>query len=395
MFLIDTTLPPALPFLVLLFSVLSLLYVALLAWLYAHWRKIPQFNPSASEPSVLPSLSVVIPVRNEAANIEHLLRDLSQQITQKGQPFSFEVIVVDDDSDDDTVQRVTSFPHQRLISLRLETLRLPDNFVGSHKKMALRQAIEQAAGDVIVTTDGDCRVHPHWLHTIRCYFAHYQPVLLSGPVTFVQERNLFEALQTVEFASLIGTGAACLHAGYPNMANGANLAFTRRAFYAVDGYAGTLHVPSGDDEFLLHKMARHYPGRLAFVRHSAAVVHTTPPPTLRAFDQQRKRWAGKWKLHRDYRVAILALFIFSYHLCWMVTFAAVCLGFYPWMVWVAQVLPKSILEYLLLRSVLTALQKPLPPVLFALWQLIYAPYAVFFGMRANFGRYTWKNRTYQ
>ena len=47
------------------------------------------------------SLSVIIPVRNEAANIEALLNDISNQTYPKN---AFEVIVVDDSSEDETVE---------------------------------------------------------------------------------------------------------------------------------------------------------------------------------------------------------------------------------------------------------------------------------------------------
>lgn len=380
---------------ILFFSVLSVLYCSLLLVLYWHWKRIATFLPTTSPHRPLPSLTVVIPARNEAETIGLLLQDLSEQVDVQGNPLSFEVIVVDDASTDETVRRVNEFRSNTFFALRLETLRLTPDFVGSHKKMALRQAIDRARGEIIVTTDGDCRVGPRWLSTVQLFFAQHRPTLVAGPVTFYREASLFEHLQTVEFASLVGTGAACLRAGRPNMANGANLAFLRSAFYEVDGYTGTLHIPSGDDEFLLQKMARRYPGRLAFLKHTDAIVRTTAQKTVGQFYQQRKRWASKWKLHRNYYVAGLAVFIFTYHLSGMLVVVLAALGHYPESVLAIQLAPKVLLEYLFLRSVLAAMRKPLRTTHFLLLQLIYAPYAVFFGMRANFGGgYTWKHRTY-
>ena len=380
---------------VLFFWVLSGLYYSLLVWLYFHWIEIPTFEWTTNVADTqLPSLTVVIPVRNESATIESLLQDLAAQADVAGHLPSYEVIVVDDASTDDTARLVTDFLPVAPYPIRLLSLELPPDFKGSHKKSALRQAIDAARGEIIVTTDGDCHVGPHWLSIISHFFAQHQPVLLSGPVTFYQEAAWFEQLQTVEFASLIGTGAACLQGRQPNMANGANLAFARDAFYEVGGYEGSLHIPSGDDEFLLQKMARRYPNRLAFLRQSDATVSTYAQNSLKSFYQQRKRWAGKWKLHRNYYVATLAIFIFTYHLGVMIVSSLAVLEYYPWRVLLIQLLPKVLLEYFFLKSVLATMKKPLRLVYFLLMQLIYAPYAVFFGMRANFGGYTWKNRPY-
>ena len=381
---------------VLFFSVLSVLYCTLLLWLYICWTNIPTHDLTNDESAnnSLPTLSVVIPVRNEADTISLLLQDLSRQTDRSGGKVRFEVIVIDDASTDGTAEQIRVFQQSSPYRLELLSLKVPAGFVGAHKKLALQQAIACAGGKVIVTTDGDCRVGPRWLATIQYFFAQHQAVLLSGPVTFCQEKSLFEHLQTVEFASLIGVGAACLQARKPNMCNGANLSFLREAFYQVKGYDGSLHVPSGDDEFLLQKLAHRYPHRLAFLKQPEATVSTKAQPSIRGFYQQRKRWASKWKLHRDYRVAALAVFIFAYHLSGMIVTLLAVLGRYPWWIWSVQLLPKVLLEYIFLKSVLTLMRKPLSTGCFWLMQLIYAPYAVFFGMRANFGGYTWKNRTY-
>ena len=377
----------------LLFSVLSVLYSSLLLWLYVHWTKIPTTTGAvvASEP--LPSLTVVIPVRNEASTLPDLLRDLAEQTNAEGGPLTFEVLVVDDASTDDTLTRANNFKAANL-QLRVFSLEIPCGFTGSHKKLALQQAIESTQSEVVVTTDGDCRVGPRWLSTIQQHFARHQLLLVSGPVTFTREQTLFERLQTIEFASLIGTGAACLRAGYPTMGNGANLAFSRAAFLEVDGYAGNLHVPSGDDEFLLQKIAERFPRRMSFLKQTEATVCSYAKPSVGEFYQQRKRWASKWRLHRRHSVAALAVFIFTYHLCVLLVVVLTLTGQYSGWVLGLQLLPRVVLEYLFLRSVLDLMEKKLSMNLFLLMQLIYSPYAVFFGLRANFGGYTWKQRTY-
>ena len=104
------------------------------------------------------SLSVIIPARNEANNIENLLLDL-----QKQQYSDFEVIVVDDHSEDNTLEVVERFiqsnPWCRLLSN-----------LHSGKKAALTLGIESAKGSIIVTTDADCRISSGWLSALKRYF---------------------------------------------------------------------------------------------------------------------------------------------------------------------------------------------------------------------------------
>ena len=374
----------------LFFLLLNAFYCAALVWLYHHWQRIPLKSNTIPVTAESPlRLTVVIPVRNEAANIIALLEDLS---TQQGVTEAFNIIVVDDHSTDETRTLVKQFQRRIPCPVKLLSLKIPPGFIGSHKKLAITQAVATTQHEIIVTTDGDCRVGPHWLATIRHCFEKRSAVLVSGGVTF-QEGNFFQQLQTIEFASLIGVGAACLQAGHPNMANGANLAFSHEAFEQVGGYGGNLHIPSGDDEFLLQKMASAHPHRLFFLKHRAAVVTTPAQRTLHGFYQQRKRWASKWKLHRDKKVAALAVFIFLYHASVLVSILLVSLGRCSWLL-LLLLLPKVVLEFIFLRSVLLFLGKKLSLFFFLLLQLIYPFYAIFFGIGANLGRYTWKNRTY-
>ncbi len=112
---------------------------------------------------------------------------MAGQTDLSGNSFPFEVIVVDDASTDSTVEQVRVFQRSAPYCLKLLALKVSAEFLGSHKKLALQQAIDQAGGEVIVTTDGDCRVGPQWLATVLHFFAQHQPVLLAGPVTFYRE----------------------------------------------------------------------------------------------------------------------------------------------------------------------------------------------------------------
>ena len=44
------------------------------------------------------------------------------------------------------------------------------------------------------------------------------------------------------------------------------MAYKKAAFLEVEGYRGNEEIPSGDDEFLLQKIAKRYPGRVGFLK---------------------------------------------------------------------------------------------------------------------------------
>ncbi|MCY7359933.1 MAG: glycosyltransferase, partial [Rudanella sp.] len=239
--------------------IISILYATMTLALWWGWGRVPTIR-SVVQPIV--SISVIIPVRNEAENLPFLLQDLARQTYSH-----FEVIVADDSSTDDTVAVVRQLADGLPYTLTL--LPLTDERTGAPKKRAIAQSIKIAQGDLILTTDGDCRAGPDWVLSFATFYTEHKPKMITGPVTFTSAmsawQTLFSQLQTVEFASLIGSGAATLALGMPTMCNGANLCYEKRVFDEVKGFAGIDHVASGDDELLMHKIAKQYPSGVKFL----------------------------------------------------------------------------------------------------------------------------------
>lgn len=368
----------------LLYYLLAVGYAAALLLLYFYWQGI---RPAArSQPKEALSVSVVVVIRNEENNIEALLRDLECQSYGKQH---FEVIIVNDHSTDSSCWLVEKAMERASIHLRL--LHLTGD---QGKKAGIELGIRKAAGEVIAVTDGDCRVPEHWLSTIARAFATQDAVFTAGPVTYQGERSFFEKLQTVEFASLVGTGAAMLYAGKPGMCNAANMAFSKKAYLAVGGYTGNRHIPSGDDEFLLQALNDYRPGKAFFLKGKDALVQTAAQAGWSDFYQQRKRWAGKWRLHRRPSVAVTAIGLFLFYACWLVLSVAVCLQ-QPFVYFFTGALIKLGVEFLFLQTVLQSFGKKLPGLPFILLQLLYPVYVLFFGIAVNFGSFSWKGRTYK
>ena len=377
------------------FSALTFIYCCWILWLCYHWQKILLRTPLKNNITKDLFFSIIIPVRNEARNIQNLLNDIACQCFPACQ---FEVIVIDDASTDQTATIITAVEYS--YSLRLFPLEVPENFSGSHKKLAITQAVYKTQykpnmQHIIITTDGDCRVGSGWLQAYADIFTTRKLKFVSGPVTFYDEKALFEQLQTIEFGSLMGTGAASMQAGSPNMCNGANLAFAKAAFEAVDGYAGNMHQPSGDDEFLMRKIFHHYPKEVTFLKDQRAIVHTYAQKSLSTFYQQRRRWAGKWQAHNDIKSMMLAVLIFVFYLSLVAFFLLAVAGGYPWKIFLLQIGIKFLFELLFLGLVLRFLKKPVQLGVILLLQIIYPAYVLFFGLAAHMGSYSWKGRRYK
>lgn len=100
-------------------------------------------------PTDLPRVSVLIPARNEEANLATLLPTLFRQ-----RGVTFEVVVVDDASEDGTWDVLQNAGDDRLIAVRGDGP--PQGWVG--KPHALFQASKHATGDVFVFLDADAQL---------------------------------------------------------------------------------------------------------------------------------------------------------------------------------------------------------------------------------------------
>jgi poly-beta-1,6-N-acetyl-D-glucosamine synthase len=362
----------------LIFSLLFFVYIILVVLLTIGWTKSTRANPLAALRADL-MVSVIIPVRNEDANIGNLLEDLRKQSHSR-----FEVIIVNDHSDDLTSEIVLKFAKHDTRFMLLPTQ-------GEGKKRALTTGINASQGEIIVTTDGDCRVGPDWLKTILSYFTVPNIKLVFGGVR-LQGLSFFSIIQSHEFLSLIGTAAATLWYGFPSMCNGANLAFRKATFIEVGGYTNNLHIASGDDEFLMRKIFAVYPDGIQFVKDGRAVVRSSASGSLMAFVHQRVRWAGKWKHNVSSSNAILAFFIFCFQLSLLLLPIGIAVGWIDVGFGVSLLFLKVIVEGIFLKKIAAFMNVPWKWPAFIFLQIVYPIYAVWIGLISSFSSFEWKGR---
>ncbi len=301
----------------LLSLLLTMAYAGIMPRYFRGWRALPEWRiPTGWEATK--KISILIPARNEAGHIG----DCLQSILDGSYPqHLLEIIVIDDFSGDETASIAAQMAQQhantRIRLLRLSEILPPDAVARANKKTAIEQAIALATSELIVTTDADCIAGKDWLRLLVSRFdAPDEPVLVTGPVLFHREQNVLQYFQSLDFLGLMGITGAGIHKGFQRMGNGAHLAYYRSVFQAVDGYEGNRQTASGDDMFLIQKVAARFPGRIAFLKNPDAAVQTEAKPDWHSFVEQRLRWGTKnaglpeWPV----RLILLAVFLF----CWSI-----------------------------------------------------------------------------
>jgi cellulose synthase/poly-beta-1,6-N-acetylglucosamine synthase-like glycosyltransferase len=401
------------------------LYISLIIYYRFAFIAVPTFNLQPSTFNFQPStsLSIIIPARNEEANIENCL----QSILQNNYPTTlFEIIVVDDHSEDNTANIAKKYEQQnvKLISLK----DFVADTINSYKKKAIEVAIARASGTLIITTDADCIVPNTWLQTIAKFYEEKKPAFIAAPVlidtsysslahthkenakgsdlghpsTRSGEGKGVRIFQSLDFMTLQGITAAVVHKKQMTMCNGANMAYERAAFYEVGGFAGIDNIASGDDMLLMHKIYKQYPYRVLFLKSKEAVVKTAPVNTIKQFFNQRIRWASKADKYDDKRILPVLILVYFFN-CLMLALPIIALfnnaqysmfnvqcsilGLWLWML-----LFKIVVELFFLFPVASFFEKKSILWFFPLLQPFHICYTIIAGWLGKFGKYTWKER---
>lgn len=246
--------------------------------------------PSTDRPARIdgPSISVIIATYTRAALLDECLQHLALQRFRPGD----EVIVVDNDSRDDTQQIVQRHQTRFPITLRLLFEATPG------KTHALARALDVAAGDVLGFLDDDVNVEADWLDVVRETMGDPDIALMGGRVVPRWDPSVPQWMRAApaEHARL---GAPLGLLDYPRdvvqlagrTVLGANMAVRRETFNAVGGFAAHLGklrgtLLSGEDHELCLRVQR---AGFRAVYVPAAVVHHWVPA-----ERARVRYFVNW-----------------------------------------------------------------------------------------------------
>jgi len=276
-------------------SVAQLLYYALVFGRLAYGRA-PHYEPDEYLP-----VSVVICAKNEAENLRKNLKVVLIQHYP-----AYEVIVVNDQSTDDTVQVIAEYMDRnenlRLLNIKEGTKPLPG------KKFALKTGVENATHDIIVVTDADCKpVSAHWLeHLMANYLSdtdfvlgyspyHKAPTLLNRVARY---ENIMTAMQYMSFAKI----------GMPYMGVGRNMSFRKAVVKGWKQKKGR-GLQSGDDDLLVNALAKAKSTEICL--HKDAFTYSDAKTTWREWIRQKSRHVSTGSYYRWHHQFVLFLFALS------------------------------------------------------------------------------------
>ncbi len=362
-------------FLILCYLVIILLYIF-------YWNLIEEWE-IPSNYSFRTTVSVIIAARNEADNIQQCLEAI---LAQSYPSELLDIWIVNDHSEDQTADIVHSFHHKNI-----HLLNLPPNQRG--KKQAIQFAIQHSKGDLIVTTDADCSMGTDWLKYIVSYYQEYPSKLIAAPVSFHRENSIFELFQTLDFMGMMAVSGAGIKGRFMNLCNGANLAYERTAFDAVNGFEGIDHLASGDDMLLMQKIAAQYPNQIAYLKNKQAQTLTYAKPTVKTFLQQRIRWASKSGAYTNWQTIVILAIVWILCLSMIVDLLLTPFN-YLFLFWfVFKFIAKGFADFFFLGMMTSFFDRPklmrafIPSLFFHWW------YISVVGLLGNIiKRYEWKGR---
>lgn len=367
---------------------LTLAYTALMIVYRKGWAKQKDFSVSAR---YIPhtKISVIIPARNEANNIGACIDSILAQVYPD---YLFEIIVVDDHSEDDTASIAEEYVDRNVRCISLSKYLPMDNPVNSYKKLAISTGISYANGELIVTTDADCIAPNAWLMHLAAIYEQESPVMIVAPVIYTANQTVIQLFQLLDFMSMQGITAATHALQLGNMSNGANLAFRKTTFERIGGYNGIQHLASGDDFLLMMKMNKFSPRSISYIKSEKATVSTTSQPTWRSFLQQRIRWASKSGKYNDPVITAILILVYLFNLSFLVL--GVCSLFSETMLFLAlgMLVVKILAEYYYIIPVAHFFRKDYALKYFPFFQPLHILYIIVAGFLGFLGTYEWKGR---
>jgi len=262
-------------------------------------------------------LSVIVCYHNESNNVEQSLKSLNSQRYE-----DIEVILVDDQSVDDTLVKLRSFESDKIKIIT-------HNVSHAGKKLALAHGIEQSKHDWLLMTDADCIMGQKWINAMMRHRAGKTIVLGYAPLQksstwvgkFARYETYFTALQYLSFAL----------AGRPYMGVGRNLMYHRKIFDSAGGFSSHIDVASGDDDLLVNYAAN--TDNTAICIDPDSFVYSPAKETFSSFIRQktrhvssshRYRWSDKILLGLSsvahmMMYILAALLLFSSHSWWLMS----------------------------------------------------------------------------
>ncbi len=359
-------------------------YLIIITYNLHYWNSTSP--PTASVDTSSHFYSIIIPSRNESHNIVNCLRSILDNKSIEG--FNFEIIVVDDHSEDDSLERIKTMKDDRISTLELKDY-IPPGFKNNFKKAAIDYAISESKGDYIIQLDADSVLGSTFFSTLSDIVRTDSPDLIAGPIQFSPTNKLLHHFQALDMNGMMALTNTGIRTGNWYLANGANLIYKRpEKNLAQDSLA------SGDDIHRIESFAEQGK-RIQFAKNSALIARTSPVNTIKDFFSQRIRWATKNKFNTNLYLRLIMTISYLnaiapfIHLVCFFTFGPTYL-----IIFASHILLKLSIDYIYLKSICKFFNNSSSMKYFLPSSMIHFLYLSIIGTLSLFIRkYPWKGRT--
>ncbi|MFT5242103.1 MAG: biofilm PGA synthesis N-glycosyltransferase PgaC [Glaciecola sp.] len=371
---------------IIIILIVVTLYLLLIGSFVYGFDKVPDFKLDDITPKT--KFSVIIPFRNEADNLPTLLASISRLNYPKTM---YEIILVDDDSEDNSVEKINSRHLNNCNISVVKNIRRTN----SPKKDAITTAINQSKHNWIVTTDADCSLPKYWLDAFDNYIQHHDAKLLIAPVALTDVDSFFKRFQTLDVLSLqaVTIGGFGIHK--PFLCNGANLAYRKDVFNDVKGFEGNTDSASGDDIFLLEKVVKIDKDSVHYIKNKEIIITTQPELSFKNLKSQRVRWAAKTSNYNNVfskLTAIVVLFMNALLVCLPLLYLAHIVSLKTF---IYTFTIKVLIDFLLLFKSARFFEQGQFLTSYFLSCIVYPFFSTYVAFTSAFTSYKWKGRAYK
>jgi poly-beta-1,6-N-acetyl-D-glucosamine synthase len=327
-------------------------------------------------------VSVIICARDEADNLTKFLPSILEQDYP-----NFEVIVVNDCSEDNSDDILSKFQNQ-YHNLRVSTVNI-DPIFSHNKKFAQFIGIKASKNEILLFTDADCKPESDkWIDGMSKHF-NDKTFIVLGYGGYFPEKGILNKYIRYDTVSIAMQYLGMAIRGLPYMGVGRNLAYRRSFFFEKKGFGTHSNVPSGDDDLFVNSNATRENTRteLSHQTHTRSVPHSNIKYWI--IQKQRHLTTAPFYKMRDKLLLLtepLSRVIFYISLIVLLSFG------YLWLYVLAIIGLRLITQ----TAVISLVQKKLNEAGLVLYSLIFDIFSplinsiIFLGSRKRSGKNKWK-----
>lgn len=281
-------------FIFLIFSVSAAIQV----FYYIYFYLAIHFYDPKQKVGTLQPVSVIICARNEAENLRKFLPSVL------GQDYpEFEVIVVNDCSDDETFDVLGTYLDQ-YPNLRVSSIFKDPKFT-HNKKLAQLIGIKAAKNEILLFTDADCEpVSDKWIREMTGHFSDGVCFVL-GYGGYMKDKGILNTWIRTDTANIAMQYMGMALRGIPYMGVGRNLAYRRSEFFRKNGFGIHSNLASGDDDLFINNNALAENTRVEFSQN--AHTRSVASSSFKEWLTQKRRHLTTAPFYKERDKIILAI----------------------------------------------------------------------------------------